>query len=77
MGWTSRAWILGDHDAKVVSGGLFRPFALVHGRAVATWSIDEGRVALKPFVQIGAGDEAALQQDADDVLRFLAPATHD
>ena len=36
LGWRSREEVLGEHESAVVSGGLFRPFALVRGRAVAT-----------------------------------------
>ncbi|HSF27084.1 MAG TPA: crosslink repair DNA glycosylase YcaQ family protein, partial [Actinomycetes bacterium] len=37
-GWVDRGPILGEHTSVVTSNGLFRPFALVSGRAVATWS---------------------------------------
>src|SRR5207247_7542448 len=36
MGWAPREPILGSAEGDVVSGGLFRPFALVGGRAAAT-----------------------------------------
>ena len=32
-GWASREHVLGRYEASIVSGGLFRPFALVAGRA--------------------------------------------
>jgi hypothetical protein len=73
MGWTSRGPILGRHDATVVSGGLFRPFALLDGRGVATWRLSDGRVEIKPFVAVSRADRAALETDAQDVARFLAP----
>jgi hypothetical protein len=53
------------------SNGVFRPFALVGGRAVATWRIARGQVTLAPFAPIAAADEAALLADADGVLSFL------
>jgi hypothetical protein len=71
MGWASRHDVLGAHEAKVVSGGLFRPFALVRGGAVATWSYD-GDVTLAPFARLSRDDRAALDADAADVRRFLA-----
>ncbi|MBV9416983.1 MAG: AlkZ family DNA glycosylase, partial [Solirubrobacterales bacterium] len=71
MGWVSRAPILGRHDARVVSGGTFRPFALVRGRGVATWRLTAGRVELEPFGRLARADAAALDADAEDVLRFL------
>jgi len=38
-GWASRDPITGPHRRIVTAGGLFRPFALAGGRAVATWTI--------------------------------------
>jgi hypothetical protein len=72
MGWTSRELVLGGHDATVVSGGIFRPFALVRGRAEATWRLKDGRVELSPFGSVPSRDEHALERDAADVERFLA-----
>jgi winged helix DNA-binding protein len=71
MGWTSREPILGRHDAAVVSGGLFRPFALVRGRGVATWRLSSGSVEIDPFGRLSREDRAALEADAEDVTRFL------
>ena len=70
-GWASREPVTGTHDAAVVSGGLFRPFALVQGRAVATWKLARGEVALEPFARIARGDAKAIEADAADVVRFL------
>jgi hypothetical protein len=72
MGWSSRAPILGRHDPVVVSGGTFRPVALVRGRGVATWRLVAARVELEPFVRVKREDVAALEADAEDVVRFLA-----
>jgi hypothetical protein len=74
MGWTSRQPILGSHDAKVVTGGIFRPFALIDGRGVATWRLAGREVAIEPFVRLSRASRTALEADADDVLRFLTPA---
>ncbi len=52
--------------------GLFRPFALVRGRAVATWRMAGGEVALEPLGPISRTDARALEVDAADVARFLA-----
>jgi hypothetical protein len=70
-GWVSRAPVLGDHQARVISNGLFRPFALVGGRGVGTWSLAGGKVTLAPFAPLAAAAAAALRSDAADVLRFL------
>lgn len=51
---------------------MFRPFALVHGRAAATWRLSGAEVALEPFGRLATADRAALEEDAADVARFLA-----
>lgn len=71
-GWASREPILGPFETAVVSGGLFRPFALVRGRAMATWSVAGDRVALKRLAPLTAAEEAALEKEAADVRRFLS-----
>ena len=70
-GWVSREPVLGTQQGVVTSNGIFRPFALVRGRAVATWSLARGRVALAPFAPLAAAGETALMADAADVLRFI------
>ncbi|HMG97362.1 MAG TPA: winged helix DNA-binding domain-containing protein [Gaiellales bacterium] len=72
LGWCSREEILGEQQARVVLGGMFRPFALVGGRGVATWRVDGGRVVLEPFGRLAGGDCAALEEDGRDALRYLA-----
>jgi hypothetical protein len=71
LGWTSRDPIVGRHAAAVVSGGVFRPFALVDGRAVATWRVVGSQVELVPLERLGRATRAALDRDGRDVLRFL------
>jgi hypothetical protein len=71
LGWSTREPILGRHDAKVVTGGIFRAFALIRGRGVATWRISRQGVELEPFVRLRRADAAALDADARDVERFL------
>jgi hypothetical protein len=56
----------------VVSGGLFRPFALVGGRAAATWSLSNQKIALEPFRRLARADRLALEADARDVARFFS-----
>lgn len=74
LGWCSREPILGSNQRAVTVNGLFRPFALAGGRAVATWSLAGGRVALQPFGRLSAADRAGLEADAVDVVRFLGLA---
>jgi hypothetical protein len=71
LGWASRDPIVGPHRLIVTINGLFRPFALADGRAVATWTITRGQVMLAPFAPLGAQTRAALDTDAADVTRFL------
>jgi hypothetical protein len=73
LGWSSRVEIVGDHASVVTSNGLFRPFALVDGRAAGTWTIRNGAVALQPFDALAPGVAQALNEDARDVARFLEP----
>jgi hypothetical protein len=72
LGWSSRADVVGEQGAGIVAvNGLFRPFALVRGRAAATWRLAGGSVALEPFGPLSRRNAAALRQDAADVVDFL------
>lgn len=70
-GWADREPVLGTHRKVITVNGLFRPFALVAGRAVATWTLSGGEVRLTPFAPLSEAVAAALRADAADVLRFL------
>jgi hypothetical protein len=71
LGWASREPIVGPHGKLVAINGLFRPFAMVAGRAVGTWGMPGGKVALTPFAPLPEADAAALAADATEVERFL------
>jgi len=58
----------------VTKNGVFRPFALVDGRAVATWRFADGRVTVEPFDRLSPAVTRALDADAADVVRFLGGA---
>jgi Winged helix DNA-binding domain len=73
-GWVDRTPVLGDNQTIVTMNGIFRPFALVGGRAVATWSMPAGKVTLEPFGPIAARAQAVLDREAMDVERFLTVA---
>jgi len=73
-GWSSRDFIVDGHTGLVTNNGLFRPFALVGGRAVATWGLDGGRITIRLLEAIKAPDLRKLQVDASDVWRFLGLA---
>lgn len=71
LGWTSREQIIGPHNHLVTNNGLFRPFAMVKGRAVATWRLNGGKVSIEPLDRITKKATAALEADAADVERFM------
>ncbi len=71
LGWASREDILGSDEAHVVTGGVFRNFALVGGRGVAVWRLRGPAVEIEPFAALGAEDAAALARDGEAVKRFL------
>jgi hypothetical protein len=72
LGWASREPILGDHQGIVTVNGLFRPFALVAGRAAGTWAWAGGHVTLDRFAELDEHVQSALAAEASDVQRFLA-----
>jgi hypothetical protein len=71
LGWTSREEIVGPHQILVTDNGLFRPFAMVAGRAVATWRLAGGEVTVEYLAEVRKEDAAALDADAARVLEFL------
>jgi hypothetical protein len=77
LGWLSREHVLAAAESRrlVTDNGIFRPFALVDGRACAVWRFDRGRVELTPFGVLAEADAAALAVDAEAVAAFLATAT--
>jgi len=70
-GWVSREPMLVGKQPIITLNGVFRPFALVRGRAVAVWSMRAGEVALKPFGRLTRADAAALRADALAVAAYL------
>jgi Winged helix DNA-binding domain len=74
LGWMSREPILGSRTELVTVNGIFRPFALVGGRAAATWGLRDGAVVLEPFGRLGRAERAVLDAEAADVVRFLGTA---
>jgi hypothetical protein len=72
LGWTSRDDILGPHTSLVTRNGIFHPFAMARGRAIAKWGFPAGEVKLQPLQPLPAKTAAALEADAADVTRFLS-----
>ena len=71
-GWASRAPFVGEHRGIVTTNGLFRPIALVDGKAVAIWALAAGVLTITPLEPLSAATRRALERDATDVLRFLS-----
>lgn len=71
LGWVSRQEILGGQAGIVTRNGIFRAFALVDGRAAATWTMPGGEVEVKPFEQLTKPVAAALRAEAKAVKAFL------
>jgi hypothetical protein len=74
LGWTSRADIIGAHTNLVTDNGIFRPFVLVEGRAVATWGLAGGVVTVTALEPLPGGIAPLLEQEAAEVLRYLGLA---
>ncbi len=72
LGWTSREEVVGPHRMLVTINGIFRPFALVDGRAVATWRFRNGKVTTEYLTEVTKKAAAALEADASAVEEFLA-----
>ena len=74
LGWTSRAEILGEDNTLVTTNGIFRPFAMIDGRAVGSWGFAGGKVTMTAFRAVSADEKKTLDQEAKDVETFLSPA---
>jgi hypothetical protein len=72
LGWRNRDDIVAGATGLVTNNGLFRAFALVDGRAAGIWSLAGGKVTLSPTHPLTGPQQAALDAEARDVLRFLA-----
>jgi hypothetical protein len=72
LGWASREAIVGEHKLLVTNNGLFRPFAMVDGRAVATWRFQHGKVQLEHLEPVTKKAAAQLEAEATAVEAFLA-----
>lgn len=75
LGWRDRGFAVpADHLRRVhPGGGLLRAVATVDGTAVGTWTLRRGPqpvVRIEPFTRLSAKARAALDREADDVVRF-------
>jgi Winged helix DNA-binding domain len=72
LGWASREDVVGRHRILVTTNGIFRPFALVDGRAVATWRLAKGKVEIEQLERVTKKAAGGLEADATAVEAFLA-----
>jgi hypothetical protein len=71
LGWDSREQVVGKHKLLVTDNGLFRPFALVKGRAVATWRLRKGEVEIEHLEKVTKAATTVLEADARAVEAYL------
>lgn len=55
----------------MTNNGIFRPFALVEGRAAARWGLAGGKLTIEHLGAVQRKDAAALDDEAQRVLEFL------
>jgi Winged helix DNA-binding domain len=72
LGWASRDDVIGAHQGLVTTNGIFRPFALVEGRAVSTWRFAKGQVRIEHLEKVTKKAAGRLEADAAAVEAFLA-----
>jgi hypothetical protein len=72
LGWASRDVVIGDHQGLVTMNGVFKPFALVKGRAVSTWRFPKGRVEIEHLEDVPKTTARRLEADAREVEDYLS-----
>jgi hypothetical protein len=72
LGWESRERVVGEHKLLVTNNGIFRPFALVKGRAVATWRLPKGKVEIEHLETVTKKAAKELETDAQAVEAYLS-----
>jgi len=72
LGWCARDDMLAGHAELVTINGIFKAFAMVDGRAAATWRVPRGAVAIEPFAPLEPAVTRALEAEARGVQGFLA-----
>ncbi len=73
-GWASRELVLGVDLGVVTNNGIFRPVALVHGRAPAVWRLAGGELTweVRDGWPLSQRAVRALERDALAVRDYLA-----
>jgi winged helix DNA-binding protein len=71
VGWKSREFVCGRNEARIISGGLFRPFTLVGGKVAGVWRVQRDQIEVEHFEPVSTRAKAALARDAQAVRRYL------
>lgn len=73
MGWTERAWYLGDHKAQLFdTAGNAGPTVWCDGRIVGGWrQRDDGSVELQLLEKVGRAHARALKERADELTEWF------
>ena len=75
LGHRSRDQILAGHHSSIITpNGIFRPFALVRARALATWRMPTGKIIIEGLSELSHPVRAALELEAQEVIDFLGAA---
>ena len=64
--------MIGEHRGLVTTNGIFRPFALVKGRAISTWRFAKGKVEIEHLEKVTKKAAGRLKADAAAVEAFLS-----
>jgi len=74
LGHADRTRIIADEDRKRIMPGraLVLPTFLVDGRVHGSWSLSGGELRLTPFRPLTVDDRAALEDEAQRLLPFVA-----
>jgi hypothetical protein len=73
MGWTERAWFLGDHATRLFDrNGNAGPTVWVDGRVVGGWARrPDGEVAFRLLEDVGREDEIRIAEEAAALTAWL------
>jgi hypothetical protein len=73
MGWTERAWYLGDHKAQIFdTAGNAGPTVWCDGRIVGGWrQRDDGSVELQMLETVGRAAARALKERAEELTEWF------
>jgi hypothetical protein len=71
LGWRSRANLVREAEAAVISGGIFRSFVLAEGRVQGLWRVKGGQVEIELLPGANPAHQDALAAESEAIRRFL------